>query len=651
MQLQTVGEYATILLDILVFDASVRKMMLAVSKALSMQPGSSGTHKSMKDGEYMKKILALLLALCLCLGLMAGCGSQTGSAGTAASSAAGDEASVEAPADEADEDSAEPADEADEDEDLGEEETSEEEAAPVGEGEITAYAAEVFGTDEVPAEISYPLDTDESLELMATFPDPLFASYPNGMADLIIYQAAEEKTGVHMEYTPLSTSASNEQFNVIMASGSYPDLVGWGLNYTGGDDTAVEQDIYLDLKEYIAEYAPNYFKILGSDDELLDNVLTNDGNITGFNVIRREESPAEAGMVIRTDLLEKLGLDKPYTIEEYENVLAAFKEEGLEQPLVMLGAGAIQGNWLGAAFDVNCFCNSFPMTVVPSYVKDGEIKFGPIEDGFLEYITLMHDWYEKGYIDRDFVSINSNWNSPDYSNAITTGQAGIFYTDWGNIGGLIEQSEVPGFDLEGTYDMHATKDSINHFATKRAKGASDGFHITSSCENVELACQWGDWWFTDEGSLIANYGIEGTSYEMVDGKPKFTEAVTNPENVSKRDALLVYASNGTICCIKDPDAVASMYSDVDNEARDIWAEGMDDAYVIPDSVTLTADETTEANNIYSDIGTLCMEYITAFITGDKSLDDYQEFKSKIEAMNIEGYLDIYQAAYDRAMGN
>ena len=590
----------------------------------------------------MKKYLALLLALCLCLGVLAGCGSSTDSSAAASgeTDTQTEESNAAVQAEEpAGDGASEPADEGDA------------EPAAVGEGEITAHAEEIFGTSEVPEAISYPLDIDDSLELMATFPDPLFASYPNGMADLIIYQAAEEKTGIHIEYTPLSTSQSNEQFNVIMASGSYPDLIGWGLNYTGGDDTAVEQDVYLDLKEYIPQYAPNYFQILGSDDELLDNVLTNDGNITGFNVIRREDSPAEAGLVIRTDLLKKLDLDKPYTIEDFENVLAAFKEEGLAQPLVMMSPGAIQGNWLGAAFDVNCFCNSFPMTVAPTYVEDGTIKFGPMEDGFLDYITLMHEWYEKGYFDRDFISINSNWNSPDYSNAITAGEAGIFYTDWGNIGGMIDVSEIPGFDLEGTYDMHATQDSINHFATGRSKGASDGFHITSSCENVELACQWGDWWFTEEGSLIANYGIEGTSYTLVDGKPKFTEAVTDPTDVSKRDALLVYASNGTICCIKDPEATASTYSDVDNAAREIWGTGMDDAYVIPDSVTLTADETTDSNNIYSDIGTLCQEYIASFITGDKSLDEYETFRSNIESMNIDGYLAIYQDAYDRAMGN
>ena len=523
-----------------------------------------------------------------------------------------------------------------------------EETTAVGEGEITQHAKDIFGVEEAPAENSYPLDTDESLTLVATFPDPLFASYPGGMADCQIYQVAEEKTGVHMEYQPLSTSASAEQFNVMIASGSYPDLIGWGLNYTTGDDAAVEEDIYYDLIDYIAEYAPNYFNILATDDELLDTAVTDGGHIVGFHAVRTEQTLGKAGLAIRTDELQKLGLDKPYTIEEFENTLAAFKDDGLKQPLVMLAPGAIQDNWLAAAFNVSAFCNSFPMSVAPTYVEDGEIKFGPLEEGFKEYITLIHDWYEKGYIHSDFVSLNSNWNSPDYANAITSGDAGIFYADQGNLGGYIAASEIPGFAVEATYDMHATKDSINHFAQYTKKSVGNGFKITTNCENIELACQWGDWWYSEEGSLLANYGVEGEGFEYVDGVPTFTSLVTDSD-LGMRDALLVYASNGTINCVIDNNAAASVYSEVDKAAPEIWATGMDDEYVIPTSMSLSADDSTEAANIYSDIQTLCMESIAKFITGDKSLDEFDSFVEQIEDMGIQDYLDIYQDCYDEYM--
>lgn len=584
----------------------------------------------------MKKFLALLLALCLTMGLMAGCGNTETSSAAPASNP--EETAAATP----DEAPVEPENPGSQAEPAG----SAEDNAPVSEGP-TELANEIFGADAAPAEVSYPLDTTETLELLATFPDPLFASYPNAMADCQIYQEAEKATGIKVEYQGLSTSASAEQFNIMITSGDYPDLIGWGLNYANGDEAAVEEEIYLDLKEYIAEYAPNYYKLLSTDDELLKSVLTDSNYITGFNALRVENTQSVAGMVIRTDLLDKVGKDKPYTIDEYEDVLAAFKDEGLKQPLVMLSTGAIQGNLLGGAFNVNAYCGSFPMSAPPTYVEDGEIKFSPLEEGFKEYITLMHEWYEKAYIDPDFISINANWNSPDYSNAIVTGEAGIFFTDWGNIGGMVEASEIDGFALEATYDMHADKDSVNHFQQRKTKSGGNGFHITSNCDNIELACQWGDWWYTDEGSLLANYGVEGVSFEYGDdGKPAFTETVTDaPEGM--RDALLIYASNDTICCVVDNNALASGYSELDKAAPDIWDEGVDDAYVIPTAVSLTAEENTEAAGIYSDIETLCMESIAAFITGDKSLDDYDAFVENIKSMNIEGYLEIQQAAYDR----
>lgn len=582
----------------------------------------------------MKKFLAILLALCLTMGLMAGCGTTENSAAPAASAPEETAAAPETPAEAENPGSqAEPA-------------GSAEDNAPLGEGEPTALANEIFGEDAAPAEVSYPIDTTETLELVATFPDPLFASYPNAMADCLIYQEAEKATGVKMNYTGLSTSASAEKFNVMITSGDYPDLIGWGLNYAGGDEGAVEEEIYLDLKEYIAQYAPNYYKLLSTDDELLKSALTDSNYITGFNALVVEDADTVAGMVIRTDLLDKVGMDKPYTIDEYENVLAAFKDEGIKQPLVMLATGTIQGNLLAGAFGVNAFASNFPMVAAPTYVQDGEIKFGPLEDGFKDYITLMHEWYEKGYMASDFVSINANWNSPDYSNAIVTGEAGIFFTDWGNIGGMVEASEIEGFALEGTYDMHADKDSVNHFGQFTKKSAGNGFHITSNCDNIELACQWGDWWYTDEGSLLANYGVEGVSFEYVDGKPTFTETVTDaPEGM--RDALLIYASNNTINCVIDNTALSSGYSDIDKAAPAIWGEGVDDEYVIPNGVSLTAEESSEASAIYSDIGTAIAESVTAFIVGDKSLDEYDAFVETIKSMNIDGYLELQQAAYDR----
>ncbi len=591
----------------------------------------------------LKKLLAVLLAICLLCGMLAGCGSTNETTETSAAaeepaeSSESTETATEEGAEASDEESAEAASES-------EGETAEE---PVT---ATGLAAEVFG-DATPAEWTLPLsDGSETLSLWATFPDALFASYPNGMADCDIYIAAEEATGVAIDYYPLSTSASSEQFNVMVVSGDYPDMIGWGLNYATGDETAVEDEVYLDLVDIIAEYAPNYYNLLASDEELLDAALTDEGYITNFFALVTEDGLASFGPMIRTDLLEQIGMDKPYTIDEYHEVLTAFKNEcGIEEPLVLLAPGCAQDDWIAGAFGVSAFLNNFPMSSAPFYVVDGEVKYGVVEDGFKEYIELMHQWYEEGLIHPDFISENSNWNSPDYSMKITGGECGIFYSDYGNIGGYNSASEIEGFHVEATYDAHMTEDSINHFGNFAKKSAGNGIHLTTSCSNVELAAQWCDWWYTDEASMLANYGIEGKSYEIIDGVPTYTELVTNADGMSIRDALLVYASNNTICCVIDSHALDTAYSAEDLAAKEIWATGMDDAYRMPSGVSLNLEEQEIYSSYYTDIETLCMENIARFITGARSMEEFDSFVESVWSMNLQDCIDVYQSAYDRYM--
>ena len=50
------------------------------------------------------------------------------------------------------------------------------------------------------------------------------------------------------------------------------------------------------------------------------------------------------------------------------------------------------------------------------------MKYGPIEPGFKEYLTLMNQWYNEGLLDPDFAATSSDTNF--YSEYLTTGRAG-----------------------------------------------------------------------------------------------------------------------------------------------------------------------------------------------------------------------------------
>lgn len=593
----------------------------------------------------MKKAMSVIVVLLLILSILSGCGNtetSSVSADTSLQSSNTAVSSVEDVSEVSPSAAAEPASDAASVSDH-EELSSERE-------ETSALAKEIFG-DAEPKEWTLPLsDGGESLSLAVTFAADKLQNYcPNGTEDFEIFKAAEEITGVQVDIRSLSTSASAEQFPVMIASGDYPDMIGWGLNYNGGNELAVDEGVYLDLTEIIKQYAPNYLEKLSSDEEILKSALSEKGYITNFFGLRMEDSLGTFGPVIRADLLEKAGLEKPYTIEEYETVLTAFKDMGVEEPLTMMSTGCPPNDFLAGAYGIKGYQCTFPMTVAPFYVENDTVKFGFVEEGYMDYLALVQDWLAKGLIDPEFVTENQNWNSADYANKISTGQVGLFYADKGNIAGYNKSSEIQGFRVEATYDAHLAKDSVNHFATITKKSAGNGVSITDNCENIELAAQWCDWWYTDDASLLANYGVEGVSYEMVDGKPQFTDLVKNFE-LGTRDALMIYASNDTICCVIDGSAVDSLYEPEDVEAPAIWAEGCDDAYVIPRTVTMNSDETEAYYAKYTDIATYLEENITKFITGDKPMAEWDSFMDGLWTMGLQDCLDIYQSAYDRAMG-
>ena len=85
------------------------------------------------------------------------------------------------------------------------------------------------------------------------------------------------------------------------------------------------------------------------------------------------------------------------------------------------------------------------------------------------------------------------------------------------------------------------------------------------------------------------------------------------------------------------------------KAGDTWYEGNGDTcnWVYPNSVTMTPDEITESSTIYNAMSTYVKEMAIKFITGEESLDNWDNYINTLNDMGMEKMLEIRQAAYDR----
>ena len=595
-----------------------------------------------------KRIFSLLLSTAMLLALLVGCGGQSTSSGAAEATAPA--AETEAPV-------APSAGAQDMSSTLdfstpAAEDSSVEAIDPASTNDPSLELYSYQGNYNIGAPtMNLPLTTEDvSYTLWLTVPPNVGTLFSNGMADHPVFQKAEEFTGIHIDFLEQSAESASEKFNLMLVSGDYPDLVN-GMDFTGGNDLAVESDFAVNIADDIAEYAPNYQALIGSDPSIIKNITTDEGNIVAFYTFNSEKQGTTEGAWIRGDWLDELGLENPKTYEQWETVLTAFKnEKGAEEPLMMPSDMVPTNNFLAAGFGINGAFQSMMGAAYPYYVEDGQVKYGPVEEGYREYVTLINDWMNKGLISSTFIQDNSNPMGDVYSVNISTGRSGIFFNGVGMIS-MFQNTLTdanPNGKLIACYDARKNEDDVLHTGNEDTILGKMGITITTACENYELAMKWCDFWYTQDGVLLANYGIEGQSFEFDEnGIPYITELVTNnPDGLSLMDTQFMYTTD-SVCRINDITKSRSTYTEEGLAARDVWDYNRDDANTYPSAAALTADEADEHSKLYSDINTYLQENIAQFITGAKPMDQWDAFVEELYSMGIEDCIALKQDAYDR----
>jgi putative aldouronate transport system substrate-binding protein len=168
--------------------------------------------------------------------------------------------------------------------------------------------------------------------------------------------------------------------------------------------------------------------------------------------------------------------------------------------------------------------------------------------------------------------------------------------------------------------------------------------ISTACENVELACKYWDYFFSDEGIILSNYGIEGDTFEYdADGNPQYTEKALSFGNITYTQTKYCL-HNQPVYTIWSREL--SVLDDDQKAAEGIWGQAGSE-YIMPQGVTLTDVEGAEHSEIKSTLDTFVNENAALFITGQKSFDEWDEFISTLRGIGVDRAVEIQQAALDR----
>ena len=465
--------------------------------------------------------------------------------------------------------------------------------------------------------------------------------------DMEMLKVAQEVMSVDIDFTHPASGTETEQFNLKMTNLNLEDVMeySWG-SYPGGASQAIADGIIIDLAPYIEKgYAPNYKKILDENPHIAQQVTTDKGEIWAFAPISLNSVDVTAGYIIREDFLKEVNMESPVTIADWEAVLTAFKEQlGIEKPLTLQTGGLIGVNsYFAGAFD----------TYPGYYLRDGKVQYGYIDDNYKEYLTTMAKWYKDGLIDQDVFGNDTK----TVSNNILTDKSGAFFGYIGSgIGTIMTNAKEtnPDLSLIGTsFPVMKEGDVAKYMPYSWNVKAGGQAAITTKCpeEKIEAAMAYLDYWYSEEGSLLKNFGVEGLSYNMVNGEPQYSdEVLKNPDGLSIAHALGKYtrASQATVGLIDR--RYYEQYYQIPQQvdAMNLWNANTAPAIEVKlPSIAPSEADAEELAGLNAALNTYVQEESTKFIMGLRGLDEFDDFVATLKnSYNVERALEIQQAAYE-----
>ncbi|WP_248924031.1 extracellular solute-binding protein [Paenibacillus hamazuiensis] len=467
-----------------------------------------------------------------------------------------------------------------------------------------------------------------------------------GFEDIEGFKEIQKRTGTTIKF---QLPGDGSQFNIMLASGTYPDIAYAPNNYPGGIAKLVEDGVAIKLNDLIDKYAPNYKKILSEHPDIRKQIVLDDGTIAKFPQIDIDmHRMSYSGHMIRKDWLDKVGMKPPTTIDEWYAVLKAFKEKDPngngKADEIPLGE---RGDGLGS---LNAFATSWGVLADKFQLdpKTGKVTFGPLLPGYKDYLATMNKWYKEGLLDAEFAATDKKAFEAKFANN-TIGAYGGVISGINSFKDLFKD-KVPDFKLIGVSPPLGPAGKAYSAHTQMVQNVPlDGAFISSQAKDPVAAVKLLDFMIGPEGSDLQNWGVEGKSYTTEGGKKKFTDAVMkSPEGFVPSEAVKKYALPTTgMVKVMDYNAWAAFelrYPEAE-EANKVWFDA-DRSLLLP-ALSFKGNESQEIGSIMSEVNTYVKEMWIKFIMGNEPIDNYGKFVDTLKKMGIDKAIQIEQAAYDR----
>ncbi|MCL2035236.1 MAG: extracellular solute-binding protein [Oscillospiraceae bacterium] len=468
-------------------------------------------------------------------------------------------------------------------------------------------------------------------------------------------QRFSEVTNLYFDWVTMATLENQEeQLSLSFASRNMPEI------YTNMlKDTAIrygEQGALVDLMPLIKEHAPNILAALQKDPSTIPVNSTEDGKLFVIQQMN-EDYRVSSYRIFNAQYawLDKLGLKAPETLDELYDTLVAFRDNAAQLtdekiiPYTTYFTNGPGSEGLGY-FDV--FGWPIGMYSSRGYLKDGENKlvFGALQPEFVETMQYVRKLYAEGLMDPDLDAVRDD---ATFEAKMTNNRVGIAFVGQGRFP-IYNSKAGEAYDDFRVLPMLPLKNKDGVPAYGGAGGLAGnglGFSISVNCADPVAVIKALDYSFSPEGQMLFNFGIEGDTYEMVNGQPEFTDKiVANPDMAMTQAVATLVAPSERWACVRLYDYIKK----ASPPELDVYSTSLLNAGGFGPGVRrfamgelpIPTALIEEYAVVQTDLFTYLDESIVKFIRGDWNLDsDYDNFTATLKNMRVDDYMQVLNDAY------
>lgn len=370
-----------------------------------------------------------------------------------------------------------------------------------------------------------------------------FSWFTTPWGENAVSQKITEETGIDVRFmVPMGNES--EKFNALIASDSLPDMItlGW---WEPQLEEMIDRDMVHALNELAEEYDPWFFR--AADPQVCSWYEREDGNLycypnstyTPEDYEKYDTIGSNQTFLVRKDIYEAIGSPDMTTPEGFQDAVrraqAAFPEINGE-PLIPIGAHVFDQTGC-ASFDQ--YLQNF--LAVP-YEKDGCFYDRYTDPDYILWLKAFRQLGEEGYLKED-IFIDQRTQMEEKLE-----QGRYFCMIYQRTDMEAQEKALYAKDPESVYiAVDGPKNAAGDDPVLPGAGLN-GWTVTlisKNCERPDRAIELLTYLMDEPGQRITYIGVEGVTYDMVDGMPVMKPQVQELLEQDRKKYNQLYGADNT----------------------------------------------------------------------------------------------------------